>query len=416
MDTDDTVVGLLDVIDIETAVADFTFRIEGDHGDLFTVDQSAPDAPRLKLKDGAERIDTGQSYHIVVVAIDADGGESRIELTILQGGFYIETADGDRVYNNGDALINEAFDAQAGAQAGVTEDITGEIHEAAIPATARLGDQLVVTTNTNELAADANGWQVELRLDTGLDGGGTPTVETSFTVGGIILVEFGTGATLDQIIAAVEAATGGVGGDIGDLVTVSLQEGASGEDTAVAVGPVALSGAVDAILLRGIDLGAIGIEGGLDAALDGDALRAFFLTDNAINVDFRIIDVSGAPHLYYVGRDSGDFEAGASLQVELGIRYITGEVDSSGDTADADIRSFTLTGAEITIAGAEQNMVSIAPGTLTADNGGLITIAAEDFGPQVPDGGRFAVVVFPDDDDQDTNVRFRSSWWLISQP
>ena len=83
----------------------------------------------------------------------------------------------------------------------------------------------------------------------------------------------------------------------------------------------------------------------------------------------------------------------ASLQVELGVRYVTGEVDS-GDTADADIRSFTLEGAAVTISGDEQNMVSIGAGRLTTDSGDLITIAAsEDLGPQV---GRWAVVIFPD--------------------
>ena len=91
------------------------------------------------------------------------------------------------------------------------------------------------------------------------------------------------------------------------LVTVTAADATL---TVTAVAETALTDGADQAELRGFDLGPIGIEGILVAALAGDAAREFFLTDNPINTDFRIIDVSGAPHLYYVGRDSGDFEAG----------------------------------------------------------------------------------------------------------
>ena len=180
-----------------------------------------------------------------------------------------------------------------------------------------------------------------------------------------LTVSYGAGSTLQQIVDAVNA---------DGTVSATLEA----SDNAATPVDATLSGGVDfvaAIDRFGFDLGELGIEGGIDAAIDGHGVREFFLTDTPANEDFRIVMKNNAPHLYYVGTDSGDYESGdTAIQVEIGIRLVrvAGSIDATGDNSDADVRSFVVeSGGEYTLSSVNDiNFgVNVAAGQLTVYDG-----------------------------------------------
>ena len=134
---------------------------------------------------------------------------------------------------------------------------------------------------------------------------------------------------------------------------------------------VAFTGGADAH--HRLDLGVLGFEGGVDAALGaefaGHGVKEFYLTDSAPdNAAFEIVRVGDAQHLVFRGSDSGDRDAGDDHNLQIGIRVTgrDGALDATGNTTDADIRAFHLTGGEVTATAPTETAaatVSVAAGT-----------------------------------------------------
>ena len=111
--TNGEVVGSLSVTDLETTdIGDFTFSLDGEHGELFEVITEIGSQPRLRMKADAEQINPGDSYSITIIATDNGEGTSEakstsIRVELVQGGIYITNAQGERATNDGGDLVDE---------------------------------------------------------------------------------------------------------------------------------------------------------------------------------------------------------------------------------------------------------------------------------------------------------------------
>ena len=126
-----------------------------------------------------------------------------------------------------------------------------------------------------------------------------------------------------------------------------------------------------------VSLGAVMLPEGVSGT------PTFTLTDNAMNEDFFISYQTGEAVLFYIGDDTGDYEAGDTLQAEIAVRVTLADGffgnayhDASGDFSDNDLRFFQQSGGVIStpyfdssdsISGAHK--VDVSGGSITTPDG-----------------------------------------------
>ena len=394
--------GVISVEDVETALADFTFTVEGEHGSLFEVNVSDPNAPFLQRRSDATPLIDGAQYSITVVATDEHGGATRLDMVITQGGIFLQPQGEEAVYSNGDGVLYEEFNIQnLGTSASVAS-----ASEAGISLTAlRSGEaanllRFVLEVDSAHSVTPAFD-SVNINQNSG---------EITFTF------EVHSTTALSAIIEAINTHVGTSGEPSAsmlveaDLVTPGTESDAIGSSSATitlsgGAGAAVDIGAFDAdgTALNGYDLGVLGLEGGITSLSLPQGISVplqYYLADAPGNADFRLVMIDGVQHLFYLGEDSGDFDEGESHTVRLGVGSVIAEsftgnqhVDASGDTGDSDLRVFHYSGGAISNLDSVARTVDIAGGMILFNDGTSVSFTG---GSGVSFSGNQIVAVYSD--------------------
>ena len=370
--------GVISVDDVETALADFTFAVEGEHGSLFEVDVSDPNAPTLQLRDDATPLIDGAQYSITVVATDEHGGATRLGMVITQGGIFLKPQGEEAVYSNGDGVLYEEFNIQnLGTAASVASATQAGISLTAL----RSGEganllRFVLDVDSSHSVTPAFD-SVSIDQNTG---------EITFTF------EVHSTTALSAIIEAINTHVGTSGEPSASmlveagLATPGTESDAIGSSSASftlsgGAGAAVDIGAFDAdgTALNGYDLGVLGLEGGLASLTLPEGVSVplrYYLADTTANADFRLVLIDGEQHLFYLGEDSGDFDEGESITIRLGVGSVVAEdftgnqhVDASSERSDSDTRIFHYSGGAMSNLDSVARTVDIAGGMILLNDG-----------------------------------------------